>query len=70
MAAYLPAELDLDDQRFEMLQKLLSRAFPEELALAETIAHTMAKKTGLPPYDYKTGNVTRSARADMFMRAT
>ena len=56
---YLPAELELDDQRFEMLQKLLSRAFPEELTLAETIAHTMAKKTGLPPYQYKTGNATR-----------
>jgi len=55
---YLPAELELDDQRFEMLQKLLSRAFPEELALAETIAHTMAKKTGLPPYQYTTDNAT------------
>ena len=56
--AYLPAELELDDERLEMLQKLLSRAFPEELALAETIARTMAKKTGLPPYRYKTQNVT------------
>ena len=55
---YLPAELELDDQRFEMLQKLLSRAFPEELALAETIAQTMAKKTRLPPYEYTTGNAT------------
>jgi hypothetical protein len=56
--SYLPAELELDDQRFDMLQKLLSRAFPEELALAETIAQTMAKKTRLPPYEYKTGNAT------------
>ncbi|MGH8092419.1 MAG: N-acetylmuramoyl-L-alanine amidase family protein [Chthoniobacterales bacterium] len=56
--AYLPNELELDDERFEMLQKLLSRAFPEELALAETIAGAMAKETGLPPYHYKTGNVT------------
>jgi N-acetylmuramoyl-L-alanine amidase len=55
---YLPAELELDDQRCEMLEKLLSRAFPEELALAETIAQTMAKKTGLPAYEYKTGNAT------------
>jgi len=54
--AYLPAELEFDDERFEMLQKLLSGAFPEELALAETLAHMMAKKTGLPPYRYKTGN--------------
>lgn len=56
--SYLPPELELDDERFEMLQKLLSRAFPEELALAEAIARTMAKKTGLPPYQYKTGNAT------------
>ena len=56
--AYLPNELQLDDERFEMLQKLLSRAFPEELELAETIAGTMGKETGLPPYHYKTENVT------------
>ena len=56
--AYLPAELELDDERFEMLQKLLSQSFPEESSLAETIAGTMAKTTGLPPYDYKTENVT------------
>ncbi len=56
--AYLPNELQLDDERFEMLQKLLSRAFPEELELAETIAGTMAKETGLSPYQYKTENVT------------
>ena len=55
--AYLPAELELDDERFEMLQKLLSQSFPEESTLAETIAGTMAKKTGLPPYHYKTENV-------------
>jgi hypothetical protein len=41
-----------------MLAKLLSGSFPEELGLAETIAGTMAKATGLPPYHYKTANVT------------
>jgi hypothetical protein len=56
--SYLPPELELDDERFEMLAKLLSRSFPEELGLAETIAGTMAKATGLPPYHYKTANVT------------
>jgi hypothetical protein len=56
--AYLSSELELDDERFEMLEKLLSRAFPEELKLAETLAGTMAKTTGLPPYHYKTENVT------------
>ncbi len=56
--SYLPEEIELDDERCEMLHKLLSRAFPEELDLAETIALAMAKKTGLPPYHYTTGNVT------------
>jgi hypothetical protein len=56
--AYLPNEVELDDERFEMLEKLLSRSFPEELELAETIAGAMAKATGLPPYHYKTENVT------------
>lgn len=56
--AYLPPELELDDERFEMLQKLLSRSFPQELEMAEMIAGTMAKATGLPPYKYKTENVT------------
>ncbi len=56
--SYLPVELDLDDERCEMLHKLLSGAYPEELDLAESIALTMAKATGLPAYKYKTENVT------------
>ena len=56
--SYLPPELELDGVRFEMLNKLLSRSFPEELALAEAIAGAMAKATGLPPYKYGTENVT------------
>lgn len=56
--SYLAPELDLDDERFEMLHKLLSRSYPEELDLAESIAGTMAKATGLPPYHYTTDNVT------------
>lgn len=56
--SYLPVELALDDERFEMMLKLLSRAYPEELGLAEAMAETMAKATGLPPYQYKTENVT------------
>ena len=56
--AYLPPELELEDERFEMLLKLLSGSFPEELGLAENLAGTLAKATGLPPYHYKTDNVT------------
>lgn len=56
--SYLKDEVDLDDERYEMLRKLLSRSYLEELGLADTLARSMAKKTGLPPYHYKTDNVT------------
>lgn len=56
--SYLAVELELDDERHEMLHKLLSRAHAEELGLAEAFALTMAKATHLPPYHYKTENVT------------
>ncbi|HEY5036565.1 MAG TPA: hypothetical protein VII74_05485 [Chthoniobacterales bacterium] len=56
--SYLKDELDLDDERCEMLRKLLSRSYPEELGLADSLALTMAKTTGLPPYHYKTENAT------------
>lgn len=53
---YLPPELAYDDERFEMLRRLLSRVYPEEVTIAETIAETLAKKTPLPPYDYIKNN--------------
>ncbi len=56
--AYLEPELALDDVRFEMLQRLLGRENDEEIRVANTVAETMAKITGLPPYHYKTENVT------------
>ncbi|MGI8432984.1 MAG: hypothetical protein ACR2MW_11935, partial [Chthoniobacterales bacterium] len=60
--SYLPSELELDDERCEMLHKLLSRAYPEELDLAEALARALAKATGLPPYQYKTENVSAVGR--------
>ncbi|MDD5201093.1 MAG: N-acetylmuramoyl-L-alanine amidase [Terrimicrobiaceae bacterium] len=47
-------ELVYDDERYTMLQKLLSRTYREELALSESIADSLARATGLPPYAYKT----------------
>src|SRR5437762_3205406 len=52
--AYLQDELDLDDERFEMIRRLLSRVYDEELPLADAIAAAMAKETQLPPYQYPT----------------
>jgi hypothetical protein len=56
--SYLAEELEFDDERFEMIRRLLSRAYDEELPLADTIATTMARETGLPPYEYPTTNTT------------
>jgi hypothetical protein len=57
--SYLESELAFDDERFEMLRRLLSRAYDEEIKIADTVAATMAKETQLPPYEYKTDNVAR-----------
>ena len=46
------AELDFEDQRLDMLIKLLNRSYREELPLTTAIAQSMAKATGLPPYTY------------------
>jgi N-acetylmuramoyl-L-alanine amidase len=56
--SYLQDELEFDDERFEMIRRLLSRAYDEELPLADTIAGTMARETQLPPYEYPTTNST------------
>ncbi len=56
--SYLQEELEFDDERFEMIRRLLSRAYDEELPLADTIAGTMARQTQLPPYQYPTTNST------------
>lgn len=56
---YSAAELRFDDQRFEMLMKLLSRSYGEELAVSERVAAALSSATKLPPYSYTTGNAIR-----------
>ena len=56
--SYLADELEFDDERFEMVRRLLSGTYDEELPLADTIALAMARETGLPPYQYPTTNST------------
>jgi len=58
---YGAGELHFDDQRLEMLEKLLSGTFPEELAASESVAASLAAATKLPPYAYTTGNAIRTA---------
>jgi N-acetylmuramoyl-L-alanine amidase len=56
---YSAPELGLDDVRYSMMVKLLSRCYSEELPLAEHVATSMASATGLPPYQYITPNAIR-----------
>jgi N-acetylmuramoyl-L-alanine amidase len=67
--SYLHEELELDDERFEMIRQLLSRTYDEELPLADTIAGAMARKTGLPPYEYPTTNATTKVGATGYVYA-
>ena len=57
---YAADELRFDDQRFEMLVKLLNRSHAEELAVSESVAGALAAATQLPPYEYTTGNAIRT----------
>ena len=56
--SYLQQELEFDDERFEMIRRLLSRAYDEELPLADAVASAMARETQLPPYQYPTTKST------------
>ncbi len=56
---YSADELAEDDTRFQMLIKLLNGSHTEELAAAEAIAGTVARATGLPPYEYTKPNALR-----------
>jgi len=57
--SYLESELAADDERFEMVRRLLSRVYDEEINIADTVAARMARETQLPPYQYTTDTVTK-----------
>jgi hypothetical protein len=67
--SYLQDELEFDDERFEMIRRLLSRAFEEELPIADTVAGSMAKATGLPPYQYPTTLTTTKVGSSGYVYA-
>lgn len=56
---YDAAELAYEDVRFDMLMKLLTRTFREELEASETVANYLAGATRLVPYEYTRGNARR-----------
>ena len=49
-----------DDQRYEMLVKLLNRSYDEELPASEHLATALAAATKLPPYEYTNGRAIRT----------
>lgn len=61
--AFMAGELAFADQRFNMLQKLLSRSYFEEVAVTEDIADAMAEATGLEPYVYHGTNAVKLGRS-------
>ena len=50
-------ELSYEDQRYEMLVKLLNGSHDEEVAASKALAKTTLAATGLPPYIYQGGQV-------------
>jgi N-acetylmuramoyl-L-alanine amidase len=54
--AYTHEELALADQRFSLIEKLLSRSHEEELSVANSVANTFAETSGLPPFVYHPGS--------------
>jgi N-acetylmuramoyl-L-alanine amidase-like protein len=67
--SYLQQELEYDDERFEMIRRLLSRVYDEELPLADTIASAMARETQLPAYQYPTTNSTTKVGSSGYVYA-
>ncbi len=65
---YSAGELRFDDQRFEMLLRLLGRTHEGELPAAAPVAESLAKATGLPAFSYLGGNAVR-ATANEFVWA-
>ena len=56
---YSADELQYEDVRFEMLQRLFSRTHEQEVAMADVVATDLAKTTGLPAFVYLTNNAKR-----------
>ncbi len=56
---YSRGEVGLDDNRFEMILRILQGIHNEEVILADNIATTLAKATRLPPYVYLGSNARR-----------
>ena len=54
--AYAESELVYADVRYQMLLKLLSQSFDEELGISESVARALSETTKLPAYHYNGNN--------------
>lgn len=59
-------ELAKEDQRFDILLKLLSRTYTEEIPIARALTKSLARNTSLPPYSYTS---TRAIRISPYVWA-
>jgi hypothetical protein len=67
--AWSAEELAFDDQRFDMLRKLLGGTHREETAVTLRLADSMNRATGLPPFVYHgTNAVAIAGRQDIWAR--
>jgi len=54
--AFSSEELSFEDQRYNLLKKLLDRAYYEEVAVTREVSKSMRSATGLPPFTYRGPN--------------
>jgi N-acetylmuramoyl-L-alanine amidase len=62
--AWSAKELAYDDQRFEMLVKLLNRTYPEEVAVTKSLVKSMTAATKLSPFIYHGKTAVRIGDSD------
>ncbi|MEM9445477.1 MAG: N-acetylmuramoyl-L-alanine amidase [Verrucomicrobiota bacterium] len=55
---YMAGELEFEDSRFEMMYKILSQVYDNELKAAKVFRHHFVKETSLPPFIYHGKNAT------------
>ena len=57
--AYMGGEVALDEQRLQMMVKLLNLSHRQERSLAESFALSFGRATGLPPFSYEGPNAVK-----------
>ena len=61
---YMGGELALDDQRFEMIYRLLNGWHEIEHKVAENVSVALAEATGLPPFSYRGPNALKIGKVE------